>query len=190
MFQAILPVVFIPMKPIGNENGPESQTFGITSPSCELNNQHGVIKTAWTYVLALLPCFWVNTRLSVNSHHSLSWCDTPTLTYVHTIHTHTHTHACTQSCTSSASSEVGSMENIDQWCSVLLHISITWGAFAKTDVQPCPRPIRWTCLQGWSRHVCFLTALQTTDLESKNVKVGRRLRNLLIKWYPFPNKEI
>ena len=94
LFQAILPVVFIPMKPIGNENGPESQTFGITSPSCELNNQHGVIKTAWTYVLALLPCFWVNTRLSVNSHHSLSWCDTPTLTYVHTIHTHTHTHTC------------------------------------------------------------------------------------------------
>ena len=92
MFQAILPVVFIPMKPIGNENGPESQTFGITSPSCELNNQQGLIKTAWTYVFALLPYFWVNTRLTVNSHHSLSWRDTPMHIYVHTIHTHTCMH--------------------------------------------------------------------------------------------------
>ena len=113
---------------------------------------------------------------------TLSWYDTPKHIYVHTTHTR---HACTQSCTYSTSLEVGSMENIDQWCSVLLHISITWGAFANTDVQPCLRPIRWTCLQGWSKHVCLLTALQTTDLESENVKVGRRLRNLLIEWHLF-----
>lgn len=176
------------MKPIGNENGPESQTSGIISPSCELNNQQGLIKTAWTYVFALLPCFWINTRLNVNSHHSqLVWHPQA---YLCTHYIHTHTHAHTQSCTNSTSFEVGSMENIDQWCSVLLHISITWGAFANTDVQPCLRPIRWTCLQGWSKHVCFLTALQTTDLESENVKVGRRLRNLLIEWHPFPIKEI
>ena len=124
---------------------------------------------------------------------TLSWYDTPKHIYVHTTHTHTHTHtrthARTQSCTNSTSLEVGSMENTDQRCSVLLHISITWGDFANTDVQPCLRPIRWTCLQGWPKHVCFLTALQTTDLESENVKVGRRLRNL-IEWHPFPIKEI